>query len=60
MGKKLVASRSLKKGTILSDGDITIKSPNDGLSPYEWDNVIGLELKKDLQKDDNILFEDLN
>lgn len=60
MGKKLVASRSLKKGTILSDGDITIKSPNDGLSPYEWDNVIGLELKKNLEKDENILFEDLN
>ena len=44
----------------LSDNDITIKSPNDGLSPYEWDNIIGLKLNKDIKKDENISFEDLN
>ena len=60
MGKKLVAATDLKKGKILTDTDITIKSPNDGLPPYEWDNIIGLTLKKDLKKDENINFSDLN
>ena len=60
MGKKLVAASNLNKGQIITDVDITIKSPNDGLPPYEWDNVIGLTLKKDLQKDENINFSDLN
>ena len=59
MGKKLVASSDLNKGKIITDADITIKSPNDGLPPYEWDNVIGLTLQKDLKKDENISFEDL-
>ena len=60
MEKKLVAASDLKKGKILTDIDITIKSPNDGLPPYEWDNVIGLSLRRDLKKDENISFEDLN
>tara|TARA_B100000315_G_C14577451_1_gene588624 strand:- start:1932 stop:2978 length:1047 start_codon:yes stop_codon:yes gene_type:complete len=60
MGKKLVAAKNLKKGKVLSDEDITIKSPNDGLPPYEWDNIIGMTLKTDLEKDENFSFEDLN
>ena len=60
MGKKLVAARNLKKGKVLSDEDITIKSPNDGLPPYEWDNIIGMTLKTDLEKDENFSFEDLS
>jgi len=60
MGKKLVAASALEKGKILTDKDITIKSPNDGMPPYEWDNVIGLTLQRDLMKDENISFEDLS
>ena len=60
MGKKIVAAKDLKSGILLSDNDITIKSPNDGLSPYEWDNIIGLKLNKDIKKDENISFEDLS
>jgi sialic acid synthase len=60
MGKKLVASRNLEKGKIITDEDIIMKSPNDGLPPYEWDNIIGLTLQKDLKKDENIRFEDLS
>ena len=59
MGKKLVAANDLTKDKIITDLDLTIKSPNNGLPPYEWDNVIGLTLKRDLKKDENISFEDL-
>tara|TARA_B100000315_G_scaffold257880_1_gene308205 strand:- start:1747 stop:2793 length:1047 start_codon:yes stop_codon:yes gene_type:complete len=60
MGKKLVAKNDLAKGKVITDKDLTIKSPNDGLPPYEWDNVIGLILQRDLKEDENISFDDLS
>jgi N-acetylneuraminate synthase/sialic acid synthase len=59
LSKKLVASRSLPSGHALTEGDIAIKSPGDGLPPYEFDNVLGKTLKRSLAEDDDILFEDL-
>jgi sialic acid synthase len=60
MGKKLVAAGMLSKGKVIVESDIAIKSPNDGLPPYELDNIIGLTLNRDLQEDENISFEDLS
>jgi N-acetylneuraminate synthase/sialic acid synthase len=41
MGKKLVAARNLPGGHVLTLADIAIKSPNDGLPPYELERVLG-------------------
>ncbi|HNE04243.1 MAG TPA: N-acetylneuraminate synthase family protein [Anaerolineales bacterium] len=60
MGKKLVAARDLKAGQVLTREDIAIKSPSDGIPPYELDNVLGKTLAKDLFEDDNFTFEDLS
>lgn len=57
MGKKLVASHDLKAGHTLTMSDIAVKSPSDGIPPYELDNVIGRTLTKDLLEDDNFSFE---
>jgi N-acetylneuraminate synthase/sialic acid synthase len=57
MGKKLVASRGLKAGHRLTESDIALKSPGDGLPPYELENVIGRTLTKDLLEDENLSFE---
>ncbi len=57
MGKKLVAARDLKAGQVLTREDIAIKSPSDGIPPYELDNVIGKILAKNLLEDDNFAFE---
>lgn len=59
MAKKLVANRNLSVGHILTHEDIAIKSPNDGLPPYELDNVVGKRLLRSLREDENIAFEDL-
>jgi N-acetylneuraminate synthase/sialic acid synthase len=59
MGKKLVASRDLKAGHTLVAEDIAVKSPSDGIPPYELDNVIGKVLTKDLLEDQNLVMEDL-
>jgi N-acetylneuraminate synthase/sialic acid synthase len=59
MGKKLVAARRLAAGQVLSAADVAIKSPNDGLPPYELPSVLGRTLQRDLAEDDSIAFEDL-
>lgn len=59
MGKKLVASHDLKAGHALTMADIAVKSPSDGIPPYELDNVIGKVLRNALSEDDNITFENL-
>jgi N-acetylneuraminate synthase/sialic acid synthase len=59
MAKKLVAARDLPPGTVLTREDLAIKSPNDGLPPYELENVIGKVTVRALQTDDNLSFDDL-
>ena len=59
MSKKLVAAGDLAAGTVLTREGIAVKSPSDGLPPFEMDNIIGKKLKRDLKPDENITFEDL-
>jgi sialic acid synthase len=51
MGKKLVAARSLASGHVLTSADISIKSPGDGLPPYEISKVLGKKLNKPMIED---------
>ncbi len=60
MGKKLVAAHDLPEGHTIRPEDIAIKSPGDGLPPYEIDKVIGRVTRQPLKADDDILFEVLN
>jgi sialic acid synthase len=59
MSKKLVAARDLPTGQKLTRSDIAIKSPGDGLPPYELDNVVGKTLKVSLLEDEDIHFDSL-
>jgi sialic acid synthase len=59
MGKKLVASRALTAGQRLTESDLAVKSPGDGLPPYELENILGKVLRNALSEDDNITFENL-
>jgi N-acetylneuraminate synthase/sialic acid synthase len=60
MGKKLVAARDLPAGHMIQRQDITIKSPGDGLQPYEINKIIGRVTSAAMQEDDDITFEALN
>ncbi|MBA3258625.1 MAG: N-acetylneuraminate synthase family protein [Gemmatimonadales bacterium] len=57
MGKKLVASRALGVGHVLTAADVAMKSPADGLPPTCLEQVVGRTLTRPLQPDDNITFE---
>ena len=60
MGKKIVAARDLPRGHSLQREDLTLKSPGDGLPPYEMEKVIGRVTTKALSEDDDISFDVLN
>lgn len=57
MGKSIVAAKKLKKGTKLSMVDLALKSPGGGLPPFEYENLVGRELKKDIDEDDPITYD---
>lgn len=59
MRKKLVAARDLSASTRLTEADVAIKSPGDGLPPYELDNLLGKVICRDLKEDENITFADV-
>jgi N-acetylneuraminate synthase/sialic acid synthase len=57
MQKKLVAAHDLPAGHVLTDADIAIRSPNDGLPPYEYDTILGMRLTAPLKADGNFSYE---
>ena len=50
--KSIVARKSIKKGELFTENNLTTKRPGAGLSPMEWDSIIGKVAKKDYQIDD--------
>jgi N-acetylneuraminate synthase/sialic acid synthase len=60
MGKKLVAARDLPAGHRLTRDDVAIKSPGDGLPPFELRAVLGRRTRQPLREDQSILFADLD
>lgn len=52
--KSIVAAKSIKKGEILSENNITTKRPGTGLSPMCWNSVIGKIAIRDFQEDEEI------
>lgn len=49
--KSIVAARPIAKGETFSEENITVKRPGNGISPMEWDNVIGQTAVKDFPYD---------
>lgn len=52
--KSIVATKTIKKGNLFSAENLTVKRPGTGISPMQWDNVIGKTAKKDFEEDDLI------
>jgi sialic acid synthase len=57
MGKKIVAARDLPAGHVLQRDDLALKSPGDGMPPYELDRVIGRTLRHPLVEEMALTFE---
>lgn len=57
--KSIHLSKDLSKGHIITDADIISLRPGDGISPMEWENIVGKILKENKKEFDKLLFSDL-
>src|SRR5690606_32724466 len=57
MAKKLVATRDLPAGTVITEADVVMKTPNDGLSPLHYDELIGRQLVEPMKADESFSLE---
>ena len=52
LGKSLVSSKNLVSGTIIKPEHIKVLSPGQGISPLKYDQLIGKELKREMNFED--------
>ena len=52
--KSIVSAREIKKGEEFNEENLTIKRPGNGISPMEWDHVLGQKAKRDFNEDELI------
>lgn len=49
--KSIVAARDIKAGELLTEENITVKRPGNGISPMRWDEVVGTRARRDFPYD---------
>jgi len=52
--KSIVTATPVKKGQVLTESNLTVKRPGTGVSPLQWDQVIGRKAMRDFDKDELI------
>lgn len=52
--KSIIAKKSIKKGQIFTEDNITVKRPGNGISPMRWFDVIGKSAIRDFEEDELI------
>lgn len=57
--KSIHLSRNLDKGHTLTEDDLITLRPGDGISPMQWNNVVGKVLNEDKKEFDKLLLTDL-
>lgn len=53
--KSIVANGNITKGEKFTEENITVKRPGNGISPMQWDNVIGRASSRDYSADELII-----
>lgn len=57
--KSIHLRRDIRKGEQISEEDIVPLRPGDGISPFNWDKIIGRTVAKDLKSFDKLDWKDL-
>jgi len=57
--KSIHLNKNLEKGHVISEEDIIALRPGDGISPMDWNTVLGKKLKEDKIEYDKLSFSDL-
>ena len=53
--KSIVAACPIKKGEVLTEDNLTVKRPGNGINPMRWNEVVGTKAVKDYQEEDMIV-----
>lgn len=53
--KSIIAAKDIKRGDLLTTDNLTIKRPGNGISPMQWDEVLGQVAITDFAQDDLIV-----
>jgi len=59
LAKSLVAARDIAAGTVVTESDVAVKSPGQGLSPLKMPALIGRRLDRAMARDDYFFQSDL-
>ena len=57
--RSIVLTKQLSEGHMLSEEDLTYKRPASGISPLNWDQVLGTKINRDLDMDHVLKWSDL-
>ncbi|CAM1339432.1 N-acetylneuraminate synthase [Tenacibaculum aestuarii] len=57
--KSIHVKSTIKKNELITEDAITVLRPGDGISPMEWDKVIGKKVSKDLEPFHKLTWEDV-
>ncbi|KFB70901.1 MAG: Spore coat polysaccharide biosynthesis protein SpsE [Candidatus Accumulibacter phosphatis] len=52
--KSLVAARAIRAGDVFSEENLAAKRPGTGISPMQWDSIVGRIARRDFQVDEMI------
>ncbi|MBI9080395.1 MAG: N-acetylneuraminate synthase family protein [Pseudodesulfovibrio sp.] len=58
--KCIVFSRDLPAGHILTEADLTTRSPRVGVSPVHWDEVVGAAIKRPVKHEEPVQWDTLS
>lgn len=53
--KSIVAARPIRQGETLTEDNLTVKRPGTGISPMEWESVVGKAACRDFNTDEQII-----
>ncbi len=52
--KSIVAAKDIRAGEILTEENLTVKRPGNGISPMKWDEIVGTTASRDFAEDELI------
>ena len=58
--KSIVARNDIKPGATITENDLALKKPGDGIAPYELESIVGRKSKNYLKQDQKLTWDDLS
>lgn len=60
MHRSIIAARNIKEGEQLTDENLVLLRPGDGIGAVYWEKIIGQKVKRNILKDEKLTWEDID